>query len=133
VEEVIRDMGFRESELDIELVVKVIGALLGDDGMEILESTIRDREETKLRDISLASKVFKAAKDRDVTRTSVSIIVPGPAVTTLGYLRFLGESDRIGIQQCSSLTCVQSRSLSLLSALSSVEPQSSTRTCLCVY
>jgi hypothetical protein len=51
VEEVIRDMGFRESELDIELVVKVIGALLGDDGMEILESTIRDREETKLRDI----------------------------------------------------------------------------------
>lgn len=51
VEEVIRDMGFRENELDIEPMVKVIGALLGDDGMEILESTIRDREETRLRDI----------------------------------------------------------------------------------
>ena len=54
--------------------------------------------------------MFEAAKDRDVTRTSVSIIVPDLAVTTLGYLRFLGESGRIGIQQCSSLTCVQSRS-----------------------
>ncbi|KAI0263508.1 hypothetical protein BGY98DRAFT_940216 [Russula aff. rugulosa BPL654] len=72
VEEVIRDMGFRESELDIELVVKVIGALLGDDGMEIWRVQ--------------SGTVFKAAKDRDVTRTSVSIIVPGPAVTTLGAL-----------------------------------------------
>jgi len=47
VEEVVRDMGFRERELDDKL--EVIEALLGDDGRQLLES--HAREGTTLRKI----------------------------------------------------------------------------------
>jgi hypothetical protein len=40
VEEVVRDMGFREHELDNKL--EVVEALLGDDGRKILESYAQD-------------------------------------------------------------------------------------------
>jgi len=38
VEEVVRDMGFRECELDNKNKLAVIEALLGDDGRQLLES-----------------------------------------------------------------------------------------------
>jgi hypothetical protein len=47
VEEVVRDMGFRECELDNKL--EVIEALLGDDGRQLLESDAQ--EGTTLRKI----------------------------------------------------------------------------------
>jgi hypothetical protein len=47
VEEVVRDMGFRESELRNKL--EVIEALLGDDGRRLLESHAEN--ETTLREV----------------------------------------------------------------------------------
>jgi len=53
VEEVVRDMGFRESELDNKLVMEVLDALLGGDGRRLLENyaletTLRKIIEDKL-------------------------------------------------------------------------------------
>jgi hypothetical protein len=42
VEEVVRDMGFRECELDNNNKLAVIEALLGDDGRQLLESHAED-------------------------------------------------------------------------------------------
>ena len=65
VEEVVRDMGLRECELDNK--AEVIGALLGDDGMYLLESWwwARRVDETPLREIieyELEEKVFREAR-----------------------------------------------------------------------
>jgi hypothetical protein len=46
VEEIVRDMGFRESELDNKL--EILEALLGDDGRQLLEN---HADETTLRKI----------------------------------------------------------------------------------
>jgi hypothetical protein len=48
VEEVVRDLGFRESELDNKLVMEVLDALLGDDGRKLLEN---HTNETTLRKV----------------------------------------------------------------------------------
>ena len=47
MEEVVRDMGFRECELDNKL--EVIEALLGDDGRQLLEVPLRSSREFWLR------------------------------------------------------------------------------------
>jgi hypothetical protein len=50
-EEVVRDMGFRECEIDNKNKLAVIEALLGDDGRQLLESHAEDRVGPTLRTI----------------------------------------------------------------------------------